>query len=161
MPLSTLCQRCGLCCDGSLFNVVPVKPAEVPVLRRRALEVVERDDGSHVLRQRCAALDGTRCRIYADRPESCQRYRCLLFSALAEKEVSLDEALEVVNQAHALIAALGAQLAAGEEETATSVLQRARREAQAQGAALPAAIREARQRAEDFLDRRFRGAQGR
>jgi uncharacterized protein len=98
-PLSELCQRCGLCCDGSLFTHAPLQPGEVDAMRQRKLEVMRRADGSPALAQRCAALEGCRCTIYTDRPDSCRRYQCLLYTALAEGEVSLDDALAVVAEA--------------------------------------------------------------
>ena len=107
MSLSTLCQRCGLCCDGTLFTHVPLRPTEVEPLRALGLPVREREDGKPLLPQRCAALDGRRCTAYAERPEGCRRYHCQLFSALAEDEVSLPEALAVVDGAHALLASAG------------------------------------------------------
>jgi hypothetical protein len=108
MSLSTLCQHCGLCCDGTLFTHVPLQPAEAAPLRALGLPVKEREDGTCVLPQRCAALDGRRCTAYAARPEGCRRYHCQLFSALSEREVSLPEALSVVDGAHALLATQGA-----------------------------------------------------
>lgn len=107
MSLSTLCQRCGLCCDGTLFTHVPLRPTEVEPLRALGLPVREREDGTPLLPQRCAALDGRRCTAYAERPEGCRRYHCHLFAALAEGEVSLPEALAVVEGAHALLASAG------------------------------------------------------
>jgi hypothetical protein len=104
MPLSTLCLRCGLCCDGTLFTHVPLRSTEAAPLRALGLPVKEREDGTRVLPQRCAALDGRRCTAYSARPEGCRRYHCQLFSALAEGEVSLPEALAVVDGAHALLA---------------------------------------------------------
>jgi hypothetical protein len=130
MPLSTLCQRCGLCCDGTLFTSVPLKPTEVEPLRRLSLPVIERADGSPGIAQRCAALQGRCCTVYSERPEACRRYRCHLFNALAEGEVSLTEALQVVDEAHAQLRAV---------ETGTA----------------------AREQAEAYLDRHFRGRQRR
>jgi Fe-S-cluster containining protein len=109
MSLSTLCLRCGLCCDGTLFTHVPLRRTEVAPLRALGLPVKEREDGTPVLPQRCAALDGSRCTAYTERPEGCRRYHCHLFSALAEGEVSLDEALAVVDRAHALLASAGSE----------------------------------------------------
>ncbi len=105
MPLSTLCQHCGLCCDGTLFTHVPLKPAEVAPLRALGLPVGERPDGTPLLPQRCAALEGRRCTAYDARPEGCRRYHCQLFAALSEGELSLPEALAVVDGAHARLAA--------------------------------------------------------
>jgi hypothetical protein len=109
LSLSTLCLRCGLCCDGTLFTHVPLRRTEVAPLQALGLPVKEREDGTPVLPQRCAALDGSRCTAYMERPEGCRRYHCNLFSALSEGEVSLDEALAVVDRAHALLAASGAE----------------------------------------------------
>ena len=109
MPLSTLCQRCGLCCDGTLFTHVPLRRTEVAPLKALGLPVTEREDGTPILPQRCAALDGRRCTAYAERPEGCRRYHCNLFAALSEGEVSLPEALAAVEGAHALLASAGAE----------------------------------------------------
>ncbi|QRK13192.1 YkgJ family cysteine cluster protein [Archangium violaceum] len=105
MSLSTLCLRCGLCCDGTLFTHVPLRRTEVGPLKALGLPVKERKDGTPILPQRCAALEGKRCTAYAERPEECRRYHCNLFSALSEGEVSLEEALAVVDGAHALLLA--------------------------------------------------------
>lgn len=135
--LATLCQRCGLCCDGSLFTQVPLGAGdEAAAVRRRGLTVVARADGSPALRQPCAALDGRRCAIYEDRPASCRGYRCMLYAALAEGEVSLAEALATVERAHELLAA-------------------------ARACELAPETGEAGVRARAFVERRFRGLGGR
>ena len=107
MPLSTLCLRCGLCCDGTLFTHVPLRRTEAGPLKALGLPVKEREDGTPILPQRCAALEGRTCTAYAARPEGCRRYHCNLFTALSEGEVSLEEALSVVDGAHALLAPAG------------------------------------------------------
>ena len=132
--LTTLCLGCGLCCDGSLFTTAPLADAaEVAGARGRGLPVLTRPDGSAALRQPCAALVGRRCEIYEARPAACRRYRCMLFAALADGEVSEDEAQATVLRAHALLAAARA----GDE--------------------LSPETAEARGRAAAFLERRFRG----
>ena len=77
---------CGLCCDGTLFGRVRVGGAEAERARRHGLVVLDRDDGASHLVQPCAALDGTCCRIYTDRPDTCRRYHCDLAAALADKK---------------------------------------------------------------------------
>ncbi|MBJ6760738.1 YkgJ family cysteine cluster protein [Myxococcaceae bacterium JPH2] len=161
MPLSTLCLRCGLCCDGTLFTTVAVRPSEVEPLRQRGVPLVERADGSPALAQHCAALEGRHCTVYAERPESCRRYRCHLLTALAEGEVSLDEALGVVDQAHALVDAVAHALPPPQAGEPRAVMQRARQAGRAAGtAALSAEAQEARDRADAFLVRRFQGRFG-
>ena len=135
--LATLCQQCGLCCDGSLFTQVPLDAADAGAVRRRGLAVIARPDGAPALRQPCAALAGRRCTIYEERPASCRSYRCMLYAALAEGEVALAEALATVARAHALLAAAGA------------------------GGDLSPETGEAAVRARAFVDRRFRGHGGR
>ncbi len=97
----SLCLACGLCCDGSLFSRVPLGPTEqVPAQK---LAVVTNDRGGRHVPQRCAALQGTTCEVYEERPLACRRYECLLFGALREGEVSLPEAITVVQRAQALV----------------------------------------------------------
>jgi hypothetical protein len=158
MPLSTLCQRCGLCCDGNLFTSLPLRRSEVPTLERLALPVVKRSDGTPGLEQRCAALQGRCCTVYAERPEACRRYRCFLATALSEGELSLEEALKVVDEAHARIQAVDALLPPGDASAPIAVLQRARRADQPEhGGPLPARTQEAWDQAEIWLNRHFRG----
>jgi uncharacterized protein len=88
----SLCLECGLCCDGTLFNRVPLVESEVPLLKER-LQIV---DGKYHARQPCPALDGTRCRVYSERPLTCRRYRCLLLEAHESAEVSLTNAIGIV-----------------------------------------------------------------
>lgn len=142
---SALCQRCGLCCDGSLFDHAPLADAEVDAARRR-LVVLARPDGGHALRQPCAALVDRRCAAYDVRPAACRTYRCMLLAALDAGEIDAREAAAVVDEAHARLAALAALLPAGEG----GVVQRAR-------AADGPELRHARERALAFLERRLRG----
>lgn len=103
--VSTLCLRCGLCCDGSLFNSVPLTAEEAARGRARGLVIVARADGSPALRQRCGALGERGCGVYVDRPGRCREYRCMLLTGLMDGEVGLAEAEAVVDQARALLAA--------------------------------------------------------
>jgi uncharacterized protein len=157
--LSALCLHCGLCCDGNLFDHVPLHGPEVDTMRRLSLTVVTRKDGSPALAQHCDALQGRVCGVYGDRPEGCRRYHCTLFGALSEGEVSLKEALPVIDEAHARIQAVEARLPPPAPEAPRAVLQRARQQDVA-GSLSPEA-RETWTRAEDWLDRHFRGRQRR
>ncbi|RYZ37142.1 MAG: YkgJ family cysteine cluster protein [Myxococcaceae bacterium] len=152
MPLSTLCLHCGMCCDGTLFTQVPLQPNESGSLTRRGLALTAREDGAVVLPQPCAALDGRCCTVYTERPEACRRYRCQLLNALAEGEVSLDEAKGVVDAAHARVEAVARALPSVEGGPSSSM-----RRARAAVATLPPEAREVLTQAEAFLDRHFRG----
>jgi len=99
----SLCQSCGLCCDGSLFSRVPLGASEQ--VSAHQLKVITNDFGGRHVPQRCAALAGTVCEVYSERPRACRRYECLLFGAHREGEVSLPEALLVVQRAQSLVVA--------------------------------------------------------
>lgn len=103
-PLSTLCRGCGLCCDGTLFSHVGLEPGELEQLRALGIPTKTLKSGTQVLPQRCGALTGRDCSIYADRPKSCAAYNCLLAEALTEGRVTLEEAQAKVVKAQRLVA---------------------------------------------------------
>src|SRR5437868_1476023 len=89
---SALCLECGLCCNGVIFADVRLQRGDDPG-RLRALGLpiatphapssaspLRKTGGVPAPRfaQPCAALDGCRCRIYADRPAYCRQFDCLL-----------------------------------------------------------------------------------
>ncbi len=97
---SELCTACGMCCDGTLFSFVAISSDEARTLKAAGVEV--RDDAGRLrLPQRCGALDGCRCTVYAQRPFVCRRFDCLLARALNEKELPLADALAIVAEARA------------------------------------------------------------
>jgi hypothetical protein len=91
----TLCARCGLCCDGSLFADVELA-GRAETTRLEVLGLAIEDDGSNraLLPQPCSALRGTRCGIYADRPECCRTFECRLLQDVRRGVVSVDHAKE-------------------------------------------------------------------
>jgi Fe-S-cluster containining protein len=94
----SLCLSCGFCCDGTLFDRVPLVETEVAALA----PVLHVAPGAHHARQPCPALDGRACRVYGDRPLTCRRFRCLLLEAHEADEVSLAGAVEIVDATRAL-----------------------------------------------------------
>lgn len=95
---STLCQACGLCCDGSLFSRAPLRPDEpAPPLATISTTVY----GARYLTQPCSALGASGCGCYAQRPLACRGFECLLLTALVADEVSLADALTVVDRVKA------------------------------------------------------------
>lgn len=116
-----LCQSCALCCDGTLFDSVPLTADDRPIT-----SMVTLDNGSRRLPQPCACLAGTRCATYATRPLACRRYECMLLLAHRDGEVGLTEAQSLVAKARELIgaASLGASWASVRltARTATAVI---------------------------------------
>ena len=80
----TLCTRCGLCCDGSLFADVELAGGdEAAALEVMGLEIEEGDeDDDGLLLQPCGALQGKRCGIYPHRPDCCRTFECQLLQAV-------------------------------------------------------------------------------
>jgi len=98
-----LCTRCGLCCDGSLLGDVELAgAAEAGRIERLGLELDDDGDG-YVLPQPCAALDGCRCTIYAQRPGSCRAFECALLQKLQRGDIGPRHALIAVERARARI----------------------------------------------------------
>ena len=97
----TLCTRCGLCCDGTLFaDVELVGEPEARRLEIMGLDVDESDAGASLLSQPCAALKGRRCVIYAHRPQCCRRFECHLLQEVQGGAVTLERGAELVAEAH-------------------------------------------------------------
>ena len=123
--LSTLCQQCGLCCGGSLFTFLPVSADEAGRMRALGVRLEPRRDGRTAMLLPCAALDGTRCGAYAQRPARCREFVCQLGRAVERGERSMEDALTVLGEVKRRLQALEALLgpkAAGEHR---GVLQRA------------------------------------
>jgi uncharacterized protein len=92
----SLCLGCGLCCDGTIFSEVPLKPEDqVAPLTAGGIHVLL-DNDPHVFKQPCAAHKNCACTVYADRPYSCRSYQCKLLKRFKGNEVSMDEALRII-----------------------------------------------------------------
>src|SRR4029077_16690622 len=97
----TLCTRCGLCCDGSLFADVELASRdEASALEVIGLDIEDDDevDGALLL-QPCAALKGKRCSIYPHRPDCCRTCECRLLQEAKRGMVSIDRAKEKIAEA--------------------------------------------------------------
>ena len=138
MSVGELCQTCGLCCDGTLFTLVPLSSDDVAP---SGVTVDTKPTGARGLRQPCSALSGTCCTVYAQRPMACRRYQCLLFEAMQSEEEQLAGALKIVARAKALAAEV------------TPSRAEARRAASLPGAAVDPAL----ERAEAWLKFHFVG----
>ena len=96
----TLCTRCGLCCDGSLFGDVElVGPGEATRLEIMGLEIDDNQADGDLLVQPCAALQGRRCGVYAQRPRCCRTFECQLLQEVRRGTVSVERAAEQIAEA--------------------------------------------------------------
>jgi uncharacterized protein len=98
-----LCLACGLCCDGTLFDLVKLEPGDdVQKLKRLGLPVTLSRGKEAIARfpQPCSALCEDRtCRIYADRPRQCRVFECGVFKSAKAGRITFVAALRLVGQA--------------------------------------------------------------
>ncbi len=98
-----LCRACGLCCDGTLFDLVKLEPGDdggklktlgLPVSISRGKKPVAR------FPQPCSALCEDRtCRLYAERPWQCRTFECQLFKDAKAGRITFAAAMPVVKNA--------------------------------------------------------------
>lgn len=107
----TLCTKCGLCCDGTLFADVELGgQAEVARLEIMGMDVEDENRTTGLLSQPCAALRGTRCGIYAHRPKCCRVFQCHLLQNAQRGAVTVERALEKIADAQEQIRQVRAML---------------------------------------------------
>ena len=98
-----LCRACGLCCDGTLFDLVKLERGDdAAKLRALGLPVSTSRGKSPVARfpQPCVALCADRtCRVYRERPWQCRSFECKLLTELQARRVTFAAALPLVKQA--------------------------------------------------------------
>ena len=95
-------MACGLCCNGVIFANVALRPSDDAArLRMLGLPVWNSQSAlrpPHVS-QPCAVLDGCRCRVYADRPEYCRQFECVLFKSVRAGRTKPAAALRMIRTA--------------------------------------------------------------
>jgi Fe-S-cluster containining protein len=98
-----LCRACGLCCDGTLFDLVKLEQGDdAAKLKGLGLPVSLSRGKTPVARfpQPCSALCADRtCRLYANRPWQCRTFECKLFKDAQAGRVTFAAALRRVKQA--------------------------------------------------------------
>ena len=98
-----LCRACGLCCDGTLFDLVKLERGDdagklkalgLPVSLSRGQQPVAR------FPQPCSALCEDRtCRLYAERPWQCRTFECRVFKDAKAGRITFAAALPLVKHA--------------------------------------------------------------
>ena len=90
-----LCTQCGLCC--SAFHSVGhvANEEEEKIVTQFGGEIIFSSEGKKQFRQPCPAFNG-KCSIWPRHPLSCKGYRCGLLDSLSTGEISLVEAIKVV-----------------------------------------------------------------
>jgi uncharacterized protein len=98
-----LCTACGLCCDGTLFDLVKLEGSDDGAkLKALGLPVKVSRGKTPVTRfpQPCAALCADRtCRLYADRPWQCRVFECGVFKDAKAGRITPAAALRLIKKA--------------------------------------------------------------
>lgn len=98
-----LCTACGMCCDGTMFQIVRMQPGEVPAeLGRMGLKIRSRG-GEYYMEQPCSALKDNRCTVYERRPVRCRLFNCQQLGRLQTGETTEAEAMELIVETRALV----------------------------------------------------------
>jgi hypothetical protein len=111
---SRLCAACGMCCDGTMFQVVRMQPGDYPAeLTRLGMRIRRQEDG-FVMEQPCAGLCERRCTIYEARPARCRAFLCQQLRLVeghaiteAEAQARIDLAGRLAAEVRALITQSG------------------------------------------------------
>jgi Fe-S-cluster containining protein len=106
---SPLCLACGLCCTGTLHEYVEVQPQELQLVGSLGVTIETFRNQSVGFRQPCVLYRSECCSAYAHRPVACQKYRCVLLRKLDRGEMTLENALAIVNETKGLIAEIDDQ----------------------------------------------------
>jgi hypothetical protein len=125
VTVGDLCKDCGVCCRGAFFRYALLTDSEVDRLAALGIPTSTRRNGQKAIRLGCAALNGTRCRIYLERPRACDAYFCQLAFRLRDGLVSPEEAQRVISGAQALLARIEADLPPAQPDDSPSPMERA------------------------------------
>jgi Fe-S-cluster containining protein len=92
-----LCQKCGLCCDSTLFADVELRPGDdLEQLEKIGLKLQKKGLRKLAFAQPCACFDGRNCRIYEKRPGRCRTFECGLLKKVENGEMTPANALKKI-----------------------------------------------------------------
>ena len=104
---AAICVGCGLCCDGTLYDIG--KLTEDEELSPRAADLHLRTVGDRrYFRQPCRFHNCGRCSIYEERWTVCRTFRCALLRRYQAGEIHLADARSLIEQARGLVDAVAA-----------------------------------------------------
>lgn len=100
---SRLCTACGMCCDGTMFQIVRMQPGDVPAeLSRLGLKIRCRES-EFFMEQPCSALSEKRCTVYEKRPTRCRQFRCQQILRVESGEADESETARLIAETLALV----------------------------------------------------------
>lgn len=112
-PEQSLCVRCGLCCNGTIFEWARVfEDDDLTRLTAERFVLLATPENSRFALP-CHHQQGRVCSIYRQwRPQICHTFRCALLRRLAAGEVAWDEAHAIIERTVALAERIEMQLPA-------------------------------------------------
>ena len=107
---SDLCLPCGMCCDGSLFEIASLRPGEEAFTASLGMTVLHENISRSGFQLPCPLFQ-TRCTIYDQpRPAVCAGFKCKLLRKYENENIGISEAIEQVHRARAMQAELSSLL---------------------------------------------------
>ena len=99
-----LCKSCGLCCTGHLFAWAHLTAGELFSAQSLGLNVIQDNPHQRGFIQPCSMWNGV-CTLYTSPkyPRSCKRYQCDVLRRLLDEDISLPDALAIIQETLNLI----------------------------------------------------------
>ena len=101
---SRLCASCGMCCNGVMFHLVKLQPADSPKALAALGLKLKRKRRQDCIQQPCPAHRDCRCAIYEERPVRCRVFECRQLQRVATGEITETAAQENIGHAVMLVA---------------------------------------------------------
>jgi Fe-S-cluster containining protein len=99
-----LCTACGMCCDGTMFQIVKMQPGDCAAELAKLGMKIRNKDGEFHMEQPCPALKELKCTIYDKRPTRCRLFVCQQLRLLESSETTETDAMAMIVETRALAA---------------------------------------------------------
>ncbi len=103
LAANDVCRACGLCCDGTFFDKVPVTETE---MKEVDFQIHKRKGAKLGFHQPCTGLVDGSCSIYTHRPATCRDYSCKIQKQVMNGSLSQEFALDIVSSVKTLTSEL-------------------------------------------------------
>ena len=92
----SLCTQCGLCCNGTIFDYVPMEKHETTICKKADIPFERDEDGDFSFNLPCPAFKDC-CTIYNERFKVCREFECKLLNKSSKKQISHLDALSLIS----------------------------------------------------------------
>ena len=87
--VNDLRQKCGMCCDGTLFPNFNIEKEEQHLFSQNNIDSFGR------VPQSCEHFDScVGCKIYNNRPNTCSQYKCPVLKSFEKGSLSFEDSLK-------------------------------------------------------------------